>query len=276
MLRALPLLAAAWLPPRPPLPTAPPLLRRPHPPARMADDPPPPRPGYYARPSAAFEQGGGFFVPGLEGKRLRLAAAALLAAGLALNRALSPAEPAASQLGSEALGLAGLALLLLQLRAQTRHEAKAQAAALRAALAARVRERREVGERLAAPRAEAGVWAAQTLLRLTDARAVVWVGGGELLLRLGRFPQEAEADVAAGGVEELWSALGAAESAEYEVGDGEAACFPLPSNSASALLQRCGGDGMLVLASERPAAFNAKHRRWLASMAAYLEGVPAE
>ena len=53
---------------------------------RLAAPPPPPPPkvkgsGYYVRPSAALERGGGFYVPGLEGDRLRLLVAVVLLVG---------------------------------------------------------------------------------------------------------------------------------------------------------------------------------------------------
>ena len=64
--------------------------------ATMASPPPPVSKGYYARPSAAVEQGGSFYVPGLEGSNLRLSAAALLSVGLVLNRVFSPGEAASS------------------------------------------------------------------------------------------------------------------------------------------------------------------------------------
>ena len=60
--------------------------------------------GYYARPSAAVEQGGAFYVPGLEGFKLRIAVALLLLATLVANRLLSPTQPLSSQLISEMLG----------------------------------------------------------------------------------------------------------------------------------------------------------------------------
>ena len=43
--------------------------------------------GYYRRPSRAIEKGGGFFVPGLEGERIRVISAAALILMIATNRA---------------------------------------------------------------------------------------------------------------------------------------------------------------------------------------------
>jgi hypothetical protein len=65
---------------------------------------------YYKRPSAAIERGGGFFVPGLEGYRLRLAMGGVAAVLLVLNRFPGyTVDP--SQLRSE--GIAAVASFLL-------------------------------------------------------------------------------------------------------------------------------------------------------------------
>ena len=72
---------------------------------RLCDLPQRPRgksDGFYVRPSAAVEKGGAFFVPGLEGFRLKLLAASVLGLALVTNRLASPGEPASSQLVSEA------------------------------------------------------------------------------------------------------------------------------------------------------------------------------
>ena len=45
--------------------------------------------GFYLRPSAAVERGGGFFIPGLEGFRVRVAIAVVTLALLAFNHATS-------------------------------------------------------------------------------------------------------------------------------------------------------------------------------------------
>jgi hypothetical protein len=69
--------------------------------------------GYYRRPSRAIEKGGGFFVPGLEGERIRLLTAVALFAMFSLNRAgqLVQTFP---QVVSEVTGLVMALVLLLQ------------------------------------------------------------------------------------------------------------------------------------------------------------------
>ena len=88
-------------------------------PIHMAAPPPPPlNKGYGARPSAAVEQGGSFYVPGLEGARVRIAGATVLTVGLVLNRVLSPGDPTGSQTVSEALGALSIAIIFAQSAAQ--------------------------------------------------------------------------------------------------------------------------------------------------------------
>ena len=135
--------------------TAPPLLpARPHlrPLRVVASAGPPPyeeaKKGFYVRPSAAVERGGGFFIPGLEGYKLRLAVALLLSAGLLLNRVLSPGEPGFSQLVSEVLGASGAAYLWAQVAAEEAAQREAEIAARAAALKPRVTEGEALREQM--------------------------------------------------------------------------------------------------------------------------------
>ncbi len=71
--------------------------------------------GYYRRPSRAIERGGGFFVPGLEGERIRFITAAALVIMFAVNRAGQvSAMQTSTQLVSEATGLMMALMLFLQ------------------------------------------------------------------------------------------------------------------------------------------------------------------
>lgn len=66
--------------------------------------------GFYRRPSAAIERGGGFFIPGLEGDRVRIAGGAGLLVLVALNH---PSTFTLSIGLSEALAIAGALALVL-------------------------------------------------------------------------------------------------------------------------------------------------------------------
>ena len=60
--------------------------------------------GYYRRPSRAIEKGGGFFVPGLEGEKIRVLSAAVLVFMIASNRA-GVADATIAQVTSEVIGM---------------------------------------------------------------------------------------------------------------------------------------------------------------------------
>lgn len=71
--------------------------------------------GLYVRPSKALEVGGGFYVPGLEGYRLRLAIVGLILTLLSLNRLLLPGfTPNANQVVSESITVLTAVFVLLQ------------------------------------------------------------------------------------------------------------------------------------------------------------------
>lgn len=61
--------------------------------------------GFYLRPSAAIERGGGFFVPGLEGSKLRIAGGGFLLALVCLNHLSANSDDPALAV-SEALAVA--------------------------------------------------------------------------------------------------------------------------------------------------------------------------
>lgn len=71
------------------------------------------RRGFYMRPSAAIEKGGGFFIPGLEGERLRVFVSLAVLGLLALNR-FPGYDAAVSQLVSESIGALAATALLIQ------------------------------------------------------------------------------------------------------------------------------------------------------------------
>ena len=69
--------------------------------------------GYYRRPSKAIENGGGFFVPGLEGERIRLLSSVLIGFLVVVNRANTQIAPL-SQIITELVGLFMVFVLFLQ------------------------------------------------------------------------------------------------------------------------------------------------------------------
>ena len=237
---------------------------------------------YYQRPSAALERGGNFYVPGLEGTRLRVAAATVLSVGLVANRLLSgDGPPPPSQSVSEALGALGCAIVFVQSALQLRADAAAEQDALRAAFASRLKERQQLDATLPDLTAERARWAAATLLRLTPARAVVWATAKGVCMRYGRFSEgdqqaaaesSSPASAAAAALRVLLRrAAGDGRSGTLEADSGsEGLEGVLPGNSVSVALCACGEGGVLALASEQPAAFSDAHVATLEYCAALI------
>lgn len=69
--------------------------------------------GYYRRPSRAIEKGGGFFVPGLEGEKIRVVSAAVLVLMIASNRA-GVQDATMAQVTSEVIGVVMAVILFVQ------------------------------------------------------------------------------------------------------------------------------------------------------------------
>lgn len=247
----------------------------------MASPPPPVKAGYYARPSAAFEQGGGFYVPGLEGPRLRLAAATVLSTGLVMNRFLSPGTPQPSQMISELLGAAGCLYIVVQVAVASKAKQQADMERFRAMRASRLEEQKFIDEEsLDADSSRRAQWAANSLLSLTPARAVVWVdaalkgkqqeGEPRVLLRFGRFSENLEDGCC---LTPLFECLGDKDMVSLGGPDfpiPRPPQSPLPSNAESVLLLRTSAKGVLVIASEQTDAFSEKHGLWAAQIADYL------
>lgn len=71
--------------------------------------------GYYRRPSRAIEKGGGFYVPGLEGEKIRVVSASVIFLLFAINRlGQQPSTVTTQQLISECMGVSVTILLFLQ------------------------------------------------------------------------------------------------------------------------------------------------------------------
>lgn len=85
---------------------------------------PPPKPVFYKSPSRAIERGGGFFIPGLQGPRLRIAVSLLVCSALTANHLAAPPFLPRTFSSSEALALtSSLAVLVSGLLDSSRQRA---------------------------------------------------------------------------------------------------------------------------------------------------------
>ena len=70
--------------------------------------------GFYRRPSRAIEKGGGFFVPGLEGEKIRLTTVAVIIIMFAINRYGNDGQFSLNLFVSEAIGTSMALVLFIQ------------------------------------------------------------------------------------------------------------------------------------------------------------------
>jgi hypothetical protein len=145
--------------------------------------------GVYARPSAAIERGSGFFVPGLEGAKVRLLGGVVL---LALVPVVSSGNPITNNTGdifSQALAAVFAALLIFQAAVEFQKEEKSN--------------RGDLATRGNAPRSrtvwqkqwsvastdmdwrDRVEWAASSYLALTPATNMMLFGPGKIVFSLG-------------------------------------------------------------------------------------------
>eukprot|EP00611_Tribonema_gayanum_P015403 TRINITY_DN27230_c0_g1_i1.p1 TRINITY_DN27230_c0_g1~~TRINITY_DN27230_c0_g1_i1.p1 ORF type:complete len:287 (+),score=41.79 TRINITY_DN27230_c0_g1_i1:93-863(+) len=235
---------------------------------------------YYKRPSAALERGGGFFVPGLEGYKLRAAMGALVFVFLVLNR-YPGYEVDPPQLRSETIGAFCGALLLLQalLDRATEQAATERRAALdttsadpedsdvgsEVGLAGGGTRLRRVASSLTQAQADRVGWVADTLLQLTPACTVLLVtAAGEVVARFGVSDAQEEEAVPMPLLDS------AAKTASLN--SSSAALKALPSACAQALAVRCSSNSVLLLGTTLRGAgvWNDVDTVWVERLGAYM------
>lgn len=138
------------------------------------------RKGFYIRPSAAIEKGGGFFIPGLEGPKLRVAICATTVFLILLNRLPWGYEPMPSQVISEVIALVAAFAIVVQVSTAglDKSTVETEAAA-------------DQGPRFSFTRYPADVnlerlmWASNALADLTSSSAVLVVRDREIVSMVG-------------------------------------------------------------------------------------------
>ena len=141
------------------------------------------RKGFYVRPSAAIEKGGGFFIPGFEGWKLRGLISSVLGVLLVLNRG-GAYEPTPSQLVSEAIASTAVLLLVFQTATQLFGFGDA-------VVGASSSEGDLVRKAFARPGAgyESAMWAANALLDTSKGSVAILFRNGEVEAFAGSFEQ---------------------------------------------------------------------------------------
>lgn len=137
------------------------------------------RKGFYVRPSAAIEKGGGFFIPGLEGEwRLRVLCSSIVAILLAANR-FPGYEVPQSQVVSESVGATAAVLLLVQALSKTMG-LKPQQKDEELVPVAQTNRVSFVTQKYSQVQSENLSWAANAMLDLVACRGAVLVHDGQV------------------------------------------------------------------------------------------------
>lgn len=213
----------------------------------------------YVRPASNIEAGGEFFFPGLEGNKLRIFTSCVLLLCLVLNRIFGREAVQTPQIISEILGAIGASTFLYQSLKLDEYERDVKNAELKAMFAGRQNKLEVVDESMPVDLLAHARWVANSLLKVTPARAVVWVhADGSMKLRWGRFPEGTINDIidTKPFLELLVDGSGDEPVAVQFDSKTRPPPAPLPRNTVSALLCRCGeGGGVVALACEQEEAF---------------------
>jgi hypothetical protein len=238
--------------------------------------------GVYARPSAAIERGSGFFVPGLEGPRVRLLVGAVLLAATAVNHVVlsSPENGTAGDAFSDGLAAAYSLVVLLQAGIEYSKEER----------------RTNVQEEGGSPSGTASVtsyqqqwsipvgddndgwrekveWAASSYLQLTPTTHVLLVGPGKVVYSLGVTERSLTDE--AGGCQAALDTLSSSQSGRVALPSTHPAVSALaaePHNKA-VVLQTVDEDSQLALlvqSDQLLAAFTRQDLQWLGQLARYV------
>lgn len=242
--------------------------RRPSP--RLSAGPPPKvKSSYYKNPSKAIEKGGGFYIPGLRGPRLRIAVSTLSCALLSLNHLTAGAEAAQKSLqASETIAAtAAFAVLATALAdiAEERREAAPAAKAPVDPIGETVARQETPETATAAPGdvAEDVLWSTAVSADLTGATAFAVCRDGQVVHASGL----AVGDVASG---EAVSRVTQERRAVYIDDTGTLppdVTLPFLPESEWAVFLVPQEGGVVTFAKKKGGGFDKRQRDWLTQMA---------
>jgi Cofactor assembly of complex C subunit B, CCB2/CCB4 len=239
----------------------------------------------YIRPSASLERGSGFFVPGLEGPKVRLVAGVTLAVLTVINHALSDLQPSLT----EGLALAYSSVLLVQAAVEYIRLTKlSDNTELKDELwPVSSTDKRSPSAFSTPPQPDAIAWSAESLLSLTPATHV-WVmqqqqqqdstaGKGSSEARLiGQWGPWSTANVESTVVTAAWATLQQSASGRIALPLDHTAArglLQLDPRIRTVILQRVSSSnelGILVVSHQLLAAFSSQDLKWLGRLARYI------
>ena len=232
--------------------------------------------GVYSRPSAAIERGSGFFIPGLEGPKVRLAGGLVLLALVALVSATG-GPPTPGNTFSQGLAAAFSLLVLFQAAVEFQKEQQQQQqVSMVTSPASSSSSPTVVWQQrwsMATPDLDwkkKVEWAASSYLALTPATNMLLVGPGKVLFALG--PGELDSN------QEAEACMAALETCASSKGGRVALPATHPSasllpESRSVVLQRVSAESQLcwlVTSDQLLASFTKQDLKWLGRMGEYV------
>lgn len=237
--------------------------------------------GVYTRPSAAIERGSGFFVPGLEGPRVRLLFGSVLIVLTALNHELSLGlDSGYGNTFLEGLAVVYALLILLQGAVEFRKEGLQQgvlrngsSGEKRAGIVVSYQQLWSIPvddvqwrERLE--------WAASTYLALTAATHMMLVGPGKVVYFLGTTAPIAHEASQAAGCQAALDTLAQSKSGRVSLPPHHPAVTSLANQNHNrcVVLQRVNTQLCWILTSDQLlAGFTKNDLLWLGQLARYVD-----
>jgi len=230
--------------------------------------------GVYVRPSGAIERGSGFFVPGLEGPRVRVLFGTVLLGLTALNHILV----GASSLSLEEIIAIGFSFLVLfQAAIEFGKEelivedgAKSSGKSL---LQKDLIQQWNTLDELSADEKEKIQWAAASYLSVTPATQMLLLSKDSILYRLGT-DSPINADTISQGVEAALDQLRQSKGGRISLPDSHPAVKALGLQDArTVVLQRISNEACLVMSSSDQllASFTPSDLKWLGQISRYIQ-----
>jgi hypothetical protein len=258
--------------------------------------------GVYSRPSSAIERGSGFFVPGLEGAKVRLAVGILLLGVTAVNHYGDPLVSITTMGNTfaEALAAVFAILVLLQAAIEFRKERSSDNGFgfVRTGTSSQIADAAKTPTTLvqvwSVPPLDDGwknrvEWAAGSYLALTPATEVMLLGPGKVVYSLGSIGLGvADMDTASRAALET---LSRSKSGRVSLPMNHPSCQALqdtnredddtgaPTTIRCALLQRVSEKSQLcwmIISDQLLASFTRQDLQWLGRLAVYIDPDRAE
>jgi hypothetical protein len=246
--------------------------------------------GVYSRPSGAIERGSGFFVPGLEGPKVRLAVGLVLMVATVVNHSLAAAATAAADVNPAntfAESLAGVysILVLLQaaieytkeMRGQIMIPDKDEISTLRTKTKTKTASlsqqwSMQVDDQEWRKRVE---WMASLYLSLTPATHVMLVGPGKILYWLGSTSQPSFSEAQEEGSMAALKTVSKSKGGRVSLPDTHPAVTSLApeQHSRCVVLQRIDDSSQLALmitSDQLLPSFTKQDLQWLGQLALYV------